>query len=695
MTSKINFRTLIAALILVGGVLAFAATPNPPGAIFPDARMAAATESTSITPFSTESGKVSLSLDAVGTNATGTSVVAVPNEVAPGNIRVQKPAGATVRKAFLLAATVPDGMTTIATGDITLNGTPIAFTTEVDNTALPGVCHNYLTDVTSLVKPTVDAASPGIVNFDVEESSDKTFGIDGEILAVIFNDPNQVANNTIILLFGGQNPAGDTFNINLSNPINKSAAGFALDFSLGISFSDQDDGSDFPEQYSTVDVNGQRLTSAAGGSDDGSPVDGALITVGGIGDSSTNPPDPNATPTTARSDDELYTLVPFVNNGDRAIQIHTANPSNDDNIFFAALFVGANSATVGPTPTPTPGNGPLSPYYLTAGEEHKNWVVQVTSLVTSWAQKHVKSVGESPLAVTNFVKTLGTFYTNQTTLGSRYTLTGTYVGPDYPYPSIAGAAFWDGASDGVNNYSVDFAHGGVYKFDGNWASPVKLFSTTSDYLGITFDTSDNTFWIAKFHTGIVEHRSMTGTVLSSFTLPFTGASCLALDPQDRTLWMGSQNNKGTFYQYELDGTQVRTRTYAFLKTQNTLGGEFPVPTPTPTPPPSVVSVMVSPNTINEGQNATFTVSRTMASSQSITVHYTMKGTATNGTDYTLSGIPGQVTIPANASSATVTLHSMGDDSDEGPETAKMVLQAGSGYTLSANDTAKVNISVPD
>ena len=138
----------------------------------------------------------------------------------------------------------------------------------------------------------------------------------------------------------------------------------------------------------------------------------------------------------------------------------------------------------------------------------------------------------------------------------------------------------------MNNYSVDFAHGGVYKFDGNWANPVKLFSTTSDYLGITFDTSDSTFWIAKFHTGVVEHRSVTGTVLSSFALPFTGASCLALDPQDRTLWMGSQNAQGTFYQYELDGTQVRTRTYSFLKTQNTLGGEFPVPTPTPTPTPT-------------------------------------------------------------------------------------------------------------
>ena len=699
MSSSNKFQTVACVFIFLVALVAVGVTQTAPQGTLAGgkANAAAAAESTSITPFATETGKVSMSLDAFGTNQNFSSIVpaaALPNEVAPGNIRVQKPVGATVRKAYLLAATVPSfsGDVIIAPGDITLDGNPISFSTEVDNPSLPN-WHNYLTEVTSIVKPKVDAAAPGIVYFDVEESSAKTLSIDGTILAVILNDPNQVADNTVIFLFGAQNPSGDTFNINLTNPINKSAAGFALDFSLGISFSDQDNGPSYPQQYSIVDVNGQRLTSAAGGSDDGFPANGNLITVGGIGDSNANPPDPNATPTTARSDDELYSLIPFVNNGDHLIQVNTSNPSNDDNIFFAAFFVGANNAVIGPTPTPTPGNGPLTPYYLTAGEQHKNWVVQMTSLVSSWPQKHVKSVGESPLAVTDFVKTLGTFYTNVKTLGSRYTLAGAYVGPDYPYPSIAGAAFWDGASDGTNNYSVDFAHGGVYKFDSNWANPVKLFSTSSDYLGITFDTLDNTFWLAKFHTGLIEHRSMNGALLSSFNLPFTGASCLALDPQDRTLWMGSQNAKGTFYQYELDGTQVRARTYTFLKTQNTLGGEFPVPTPTPTPA-QTVNVSVSPSSITEGDSTTFTITRSVATAQSLVVHYTMKGTATDGSDYTLSGTPNQVTIPANQTSATVTLGAEFDEQREGTETAKMVLQPGAGYTLGPNNKATVNISDP-
>jgi hypothetical protein len=79
---------------------------------------------------------------------------------------------------------------------------------------------------------------------------------------------------------------------------------------------------------------GTRLTSAAGGFDDGIRTDGGLITAGGIGDSNANPGDPfdiNA------ADDELYSLVPFLETGDTSFTIFTVNPSNDDNIFFMGL----------------------------------------------------------------------------------------------------------------------------------------------------------------------------------------------------------------------------------------------------------------------------------------------------------------------------------------------------------------------
>jgi hypothetical protein len=71
----------------------------------------------------------------------------------------------------------------------------------------------------------------------------------------------------------------------------------------------------------------------------------------------------------------------------------------------------------------------------------------------------------------------------------------------------------------------------------------------------------------------------------------------------------------------------------------------------------------------------------------------MSGQAILGTDYTLSGTPGKVTIPAGQSSATVIMHSI-EDSDERVdrnEAATMTLSKGSGYKL-LNNTATVTLT---
>ena len=69
----------------------------------------------------------------------------------------------------------------------------------------------------------------------------------------------------------------------------------------------------------------------------------------------------------------------------------------------------------------------------------------------------------------------------------------------------------------------------------------------------------------------------------------------------------------------------------------------------------------------------------------------MSGTATNGIDYTLSGRPSQVRIPAGQSSATVTLTSVLDQTLEGTETAIMTLQRGRGYKLGPNRQVTLSI----
>jgi len=283
----------------------------------------------SIDPVVTETGLISLSVDGIGTNDSS------------GTVQVNKPAGATVRKAYMAAASTGFSKRTLADGDVKIDGTNVNW----DMTEPSSISSsNHWADVTSIVKAKIDAASAGLIDFEITEVN--TSGIEGEILSVIFDDPSQTATNTIVLLFGAQAIAGDTFAIGLASPIDKSDPSLVLNLSLGISFGYQ--GS---SQYSQIDVNGTRLTSSAGGQDD--EVDdfgqnGGLLTVGGIGDTNDNPADPNAIANgDPRFDDELYNLLPFVKDGDTNISVFTINPSDDDNIFFAALFLGSTTAVVG------------------------------------------------------------------------------------------------------------------------------------------------------------------------------------------------------------------------------------------------------------------------------------------------------------------------------------------------------------
>jgi len=94
--------------------------------------------------------------------------------------------------------------------------------------------------------------------------------------------------------------------------------------------------------------------------------------------------------------------------------------------------------------------------------------------------------------------------------------------------------------------------------------------------------------------------------------------------------------------------------------------------------------------VRKGDNAAFIVALDPGPApQPITVFYSMSGNAQLGTDYTLSGTPGQVTIPAGQFSARVVLHALTNVNKK----AKMTLVDGPGYFLShqADDVATIKI----
>jgi hypothetical protein len=294
-----------------------------------------------LNPVGIWTGKVGMSIDAVGSNSSPSV----------GSIRAEIPVGATIKAAYLYSAGTPypwygDSPRTVAdynASGITLAGNAVTFSALVGASAIPNRpdIGNWFTgraDVTSLVSTL--AAGGGSFSWAVDEGT-LNQRIDGEVLAIVY-EQSSLSQGSVVFLDGGLNTAGETNTVNFASPLGDvTDPAFDATMSLADSFSYQ------PGQTSTIDINGNRLSSSAGGYDDGIPADGGLITAGGVGDSNANPGSPFDT---NAPDDELYSLNPFLHAGDTSFTIHSINPSNDDNIFFLGLHISGEVSSVSGVP---------------------------------------------------------------------------------------------------------------------------------------------------------------------------------------------------------------------------------------------------------------------------------------------------------------------------------------------------------
>lgn len=89
----------------------------------------------------------------------------------------------------------------------------------------------------------------------------------------------------------------------------------------------------------------------------------------------------------------------------------------------------------------------------------------------------------------------------------------------------------------------------------------------------------------------------------------------------------------------------------------------------------------------------FVISRTGATTSPLTVSIGLSGSAINGTDY--ASIANTITIPAGASSVTLTLAPTDDAIVEGTESAIVGIIAGSGYSVGTSASASVTIADND
>jgi|GEM_PF-3033593 len=264
---------------------------------------------------------------------------------AGGKIQAEVPAGSTVEFALLYAATVFGGDTT----SLGFNGSTVTLA-PLSNVENPAMFSTSRADVTTIVRSAVGAGG-GTFDFTVDTDPISPL-LNGVALVVVYSNKS-LPEQSISIFDGGLGFGPQTTVFNLGRTVNTSKAGFQATLSLGIQHGFQSLGAPSDAgtntcgtgvaQYSTIDVNAVRLTSCAGNYDDGFGVNGALVTVGGAGDSLANPVDPFQTPgdggTPRVEDDELYDITTFIHDGDSQLTLTTSNPSNDDSIFLAIVSV--------------------------------------------------------------------------------------------------------------------------------------------------------------------------------------------------------------------------------------------------------------------------------------------------------------------------------------------------------------------
>ena len=259
-----------------------------------------------------------------------------------GSIQASVPAGATVVAAYLYTSTFNFGAPFSPGGS--LNGSAVNYAANLGTIPAPACCNltAYRADVTSIVKPVIDGGAGGIYNFGITETDARQ---DGSALVVVYQDAS-LAVSTVGILDGFSRVDGESTTINFAQPLDPAAAGFFAEMRLGIGFSCCD-------QRSRVEVNGALLTENAGNNDDATEAlgNGNLITVGGFDD-------PFSNGASYANDRERYDLVPFINDGDTAINIRTINASRDDNIFLAVFHV-AGEGTIDDGTVPEPLTGAL------------------------------------------------------------------------------------------------------------------------------------------------------------------------------------------------------------------------------------------------------------------------------------------------------------------------------------------------
>lgn len=217
-------------------------------------------------------------------------------------------------------------------------------------------------------------------------------------------------------------------------------------------------------------------------------------------------------------------------------------------------------------------NAQLSPWYTTEGNggPGNTHVIQGggQQFQYQWATD-----GQIPIYV-GATTARQAYYIGNGGRGDEYLLNGTPTNVQN-YWNNNGTQSYDAAFDGTNVYTVDWISGQVRSWDANYANGTALFQANGGDIGITFDGTY--LWTSNWNQDLLSKWTLSGSLAASYQTGFGGASALAYDSIDGTLWMAS-NQGYTALQFDPSTNQV-LQTYHMPA--SVLGGEMPFAVPAP------------------------------------------------------------------------------------------------------------------
>jgi hypothetical protein len=220
-----------------------------------------------------------------------------------------------------------------------------------------------------------------------------------------------------------------------------------------------------------------------------------------------------------------------------------------------------------------------------------------------------------------------------------------------------------------------------------------------DTLSQTFSTTTGGIYTVDFDAGIFGKRTGNPFQVQVQVLGSTTLLNQTVTPPDAGTFTASAVIFQHYqFNFTADGTTATVK-FISVGTGNPNADEVvdnvaisllgqPTQGPTPT-----VRISAAALTVNQGTNTTVTVSASAASGP-MTIPYATGGTAAEGLDYTLTGTPGQITIPAGETSASIQLNALPQMAQTTKaKTAKLTLMAGSGYKLPKKGGKSVTIKI--